>query len=53
MAWITELKPTEEIVIDGKTVIRLEGDRPARIRIESISKPPRHTVVKRAIALDV
>lgn len=49
MAWITELKAGEEIVVDDKTVIRLESGGKARIVISNIGAPPRHKIVKRRI----
>jgi hypothetical protein len=49
MAWCTKLKPGQEIVIDDKTVIRLEGETAVRIAILAIGAPPRHKIVKRRV----
>lgn len=47
MAWVTELKPDEELVIDGVTRISLENRAKIRIRVTGDGK--RHKIEKRAI----
>lgn len=53
MAWVTTLYPGEEIIIDGKTVVRVDSERATKIRIDSIGAPPRPLVIKHRIGAEM
>jgi hypothetical protein len=47
MAWGTQLHPDEELIIEDRTRIRIEGNKPVRILIDSVGEQQK--VVKRKI----
>lgn len=48
MAWSTKLYPTEELVIDGRAIIRVQdGAGVVKIDIETVDGMERASIVKR------